>query len=91
MSSFSELFDIFLEDNLCIGLNMPSGRPTTYSDGTDDTVNRINRPHERIRKQTIIIPGESTPSVTSPSGVCMNLAKLAISLGKPPIWQTVPA
>jgi 23S rRNA pseudouridine1911/1915/1917 synthase len=41
MSSFSELLDILHEDNHCIGINKPSGWPTTHFDGTDETVDRL--------------------------------------------------
>lgn len=41
MSSFAELLDILHEDNHCIGLNKPSGWPTTHFDGTEETVDRL--------------------------------------------------
>lgn len=41
MSSFAELLDILHEDNHCIGLNKPSGWPTTHYDGSEETVDRL--------------------------------------------------
>lgn len=41
MSSFADLLDILHEDAQCIGLNKPSGWPTTHYDGTDETVDRL--------------------------------------------------
>ncbi len=47
MSSFEDLLDILYEDNHCIGINKPSGWPTTHFDGTDETVDRLVKSYIR--------------------------------------------
>jgi 23S rRNA pseudouridine1911/1915/1917 synthase len=39
--SFAELLDVLYEDNHLIGLNKPSGWPTTHYDGSEETVDRL--------------------------------------------------
>ena len=41
MSSFADLLDVLYEDNHLIGLNKPSGWPTTHFDGSEETVDRL--------------------------------------------------
>jgi len=41
MSSFADLLDLLYEDNHLIGLNKPSGWPTTHFDGSEETVDRL--------------------------------------------------
>ncbi len=51
MSSFADLLDILHEDNHCIGLNKPSGWPTTHFDGTDETVDRLVKSYLKEKYQ----------------------------------------
>jgi 23S rRNA pseudouridine1911/1915/1917 synthase len=51
MSSFAELLDILHEDNHCIGINKPSGWPTTHFDGTDETVDRLVKSYLKEKYQ----------------------------------------
>ena len=39
--SFADLIDVLYEDNHLIGLNKPSGWPTTHFDGSEETVDRL--------------------------------------------------
>src|SRR5579885_3267652 len=39
--SFAELIDVLVEDNHLLGVNKPSGWPTTHFDGSEETVDRL--------------------------------------------------
>jgi 23S rRNA pseudouridine1911/1915/1917 synthase len=41
--SFADLIDVLYEDNHLLGLNKPSGWPTTHFDGTEETIDRLAR------------------------------------------------
>jgi 23S rRNA pseudouridine1911/1915/1917 synthase len=37
----ADTLDVLYEDNHCLGLNKPAGRPTTHFDGSEETVDRL--------------------------------------------------
>ena len=41
--SFADLIDVLYEDNHLLGLNKPSGWPTTHFGGSEETVDRLAR------------------------------------------------
>ncbi len=49
--SFADLIDVLYEDNHLLGLNKPSGWPTTHFDGTEETVDRLAKAYLKEKYQ----------------------------------------
>jgi 23S rRNA pseudouridine1911/1915/1917 synthase len=49
--SFADLLDVLYEDNHLLGLNKPSGWPTTHFDGSEETVDRLAKAYLKEKYQ----------------------------------------